>query len=144
LARYAIEDRSGRTSAHEIGRRFEIADGIVGWGSAPFAAVSHLDNEAIDWRGPHAAQTPGRYAPAGQSGSLTVMPGTYGGDQVGMTDLIPSPTGDVMLWLHAITLEPGARPVALTWALVAKLSTISPSPAANAPPIASGVACTAC
>ena len=35
---------------------------------------------SIDWRGPHAVQAPGRYAPAGQSGSLTIMPGTYGGE----------------------------------------------------------------
>ncbi|MFI5225455.1 MAG: CehA/McbA family metallohydrolase [Candidatus Limnocylindrales bacterium] len=113
LADYTIADRSGRSWRRRIRRRFEVNDGIVGWGSAPFAAVGHLDNEAIDWRGPHAVQSPGRYAPAGQSGSLTVMPGTYGGNQVGMTDLIPSPTGDVMVWLHSIALEPGSQPVAL-------------------------------
>ena len=113
LADYALEDGSGRTWRRRIRRRFEVNDGIVGWGSTPFAAVGHLDNEPIDWRGPHAAQTPGRYAPAGQSGSLTVMPGTYGGNQVGMTDLVPSPTDDVMVWLHAIALGPGARPASL-------------------------------
>ncbi len=113
LADYTIEDRSGRSWRRRIRRRFEIDDGIVGWGSAPFAAVGHLDNEPIDWRGPHAVQAPGRYAPAGQSGSLTVMPGTYGGNQVGMTDLIPSPTDDVMVWLHAIALDPGVDPAAL-------------------------------
>ena len=36
-------------------------------------------------------QGPGRYAPPGQSGSLTIMPGTYGGNQVGMSDFVPSP-----------------------------------------------------
>ena len=41
------------------------------------------------------------------------MPGTYGGNQVGMSDFVPSPGGDALLWLHAIALEPGAEPVAL-------------------------------
>jgi hypothetical protein len=113
LADYSVEDGSGRAWRRRIRRRFEVNDGIVGWGSTPFAAVGHLDNEPLDWRGPHATQTAGRYAPAGQSGSLTVMPGTYGGNQVGMSDLVPSPTDDVMVWLHAIALEPGARPVSL-------------------------------
>ena len=56
---------------------------------APSRRSPHLDNEVADWRGPHEAQTPGRYAPAGQSGSLTIMPGTYGANQVGMTDFVP-------------------------------------------------------
>ena len=113
LARYTIVDRSGRTTSRIIRRRFEVNDGILGWGSGAFAAIPHLDNEILDWRGPHAAQGPGRYAATGQSGSLTVMPGTYGGNQVGMSDFVPSPTDDALLWLHAIELEAGSEPVAL-------------------------------
>jgi hypothetical protein len=113
LARYTVVDGSGRTTTQLIRRRFEVNEGILGWGSGAFAAVPHLENEVLDWRGPHAAQGPGRYAPPGQSGSLTIMPGTYGGNQVGMSDFVPSPGGDALLWLHAIRLEPEAEPVAL-------------------------------
>ena len=113
LARYTVVDRSGRTTSRLIRRRFEVNEGILGWGSGAFAAVPHLENEVLDWRGPHAHQGPGRYAPPGQSGSLTIMPGTYGGNQVGMSDFVPSPGGDALLWLHAIRLEPEAEPVAL-------------------------------
>ena len=52
-----------------------------------------------------------RYAPAGQSGILTIMPGTYGGNQVGVTDFVPSPTDDVLLWLHTIELDTSAAPL---------------------------------
>ncbi len=41
------------------------------------------------------------------------MPGTYGANQVGMTDFVPSATDDALLWLHAIALDPSSRPVAL-------------------------------
>ena len=113
LARYTVVERSGRETTRIVRRRFEIDDGILGWGSAPFAAIPHVANEVLDWRGPHAAQGTGRYAPTGQSGSLTIMPGTYGGNQVGMSDFVPSPTDDALLWLHAIELPAGAEPVAL-------------------------------
>jgi hypothetical protein len=113
LARYTVVDRSGRRTGHVIRRRFEIGDGILGWGMTAFAAIAHPQNEVVDWRGPHAVQVPGRYARAGQSGSLTIMPGTYGMSQSGMSDFVPSATGDAFLWLHAIALEAGAQPVAL-------------------------------
>ena len=113
LVRYTVVDRSGRTTSHIIRRRFEINDGILGWGMTAFAAISHLANEVIDWRGPHPVQGPGRYARAGHSGSLTVMPGAYGTSQTGVSDFVPSPTDDALLWLHAIELEADAEPVAL-------------------------------
>ena len=113
LARYTVVDRSGRRTSHRIRRRFEIGDGILGWGMTAFAAIAHPENEVVDWRGPHAVQVPGRYAKAGQSGSLTIMPGTYGMSQSGMSDFVPSATDDAFLWLHAIALEAGAEPVAL-------------------------------
>jgi hypothetical protein len=104
LARYTVVDDRGRRTSRLIRRRFEVNDGILGWGSAAFAAVPHLENEVLDWRGPHRRQVAGRYAPIGQSGVLTVMPGTYGGNQVGMTDFVPSASDDALLWLHAIRL----------------------------------------
>ena len=113
LARYTVLDRSGARTRHEIRRRFEVNDGILGWGSTAFAALPHVENEAIDWRGPHAAQSPGRYAPAGQSGTLTIMPGVYGTSQTGVSDFVPSATDDALLWLVAIELEAGAEPMAL-------------------------------
>jgi hypothetical protein len=106
LARYTIRDAVGGSSSSVIRRRFEIADGILGWGSVAFAAVPHPENEVLDWRGPHPAQTPGRYAAIGHSGTLTVMPGTYGGSQTGMTDFVPSSSDDLLLWLHSIQLDP--------------------------------------
>jgi len=113
LARYTVIDRSGAETSRIIRRRFEVNDGILGWGSGAFAAVPHVANDVIDWRGPHDAQGPGRYAPAGQSGSLTIMPGTYGANQVGVSDYVPSPTDDILLWLHAIRLEAGDEPITI-------------------------------
>jgi hypothetical protein len=113
LARYTVKDKAGRSWSRIIRRRFEVNDGLLGWGSTAFAAIGHLDNEVVDWRGPHPAQGPGRYASAGHSGSLTIMPGTYGANQTGMSDLVPSPSDDALLWLHAIAIEPGAEPVSL-------------------------------
>ncbi|MEO8228720.1 MAG: CehA/McbA family metallohydrolase [Chloroflexota bacterium] len=113
LARYTVVDRTGRSWSRTIRRRFEVNDGILGWGSTAFAAVGHLDNEVADWRGPHASQGPGRYASAGHSGSLTIMPGTYGANQSGMSEFVPSPSQDALLWLHAIELEAGAEPIVL-------------------------------
>ncbi len=113
LARYTVEDRRGRTWERVVRRRFEINDGLLGWGSVAFASVSHLDNEVVDWWGPHPAQNPGRYAPAGHSGSLTIMPGAYGTSLTGVSDFVPSPTDDALLWLHAIEVDPGAALSAL-------------------------------
>jgi hypothetical protein len=113
LARYTVMDQRGPATSRVIRRRFEVGDGILAWGSGPFAAVAHLANEVVDWRGPHPFQGPVRYAPAGQSGSLTIMPGTYGASQTGMTDFVPSPTDDALLWLHAIELNAGSEPAAL-------------------------------
>ena len=113
LARYAVIDADGDRRSRVIRRRFEINDGILGWGSTAFAAIGHLDNDVLDWRGPHPFQEPGRYAAIGHSGSLTVMPGTYGASQTGMTDFVPSATDDALLWLHAIELDRRSEPKAL-------------------------------
>ena len=113
LARYTVVARDGRRIERTIRRRFEVSDGILGWGSVAFASVTHLDNEPLDWRGPHDRQTPGRYAPVGQSGALTVMPGKYGGNVVGASDLVPSADDDAFLWLYAIPLGPDVVPVAM-------------------------------
>ncbi len=113
LARYTVVDKAGREWQRTIRRRFEVNDGILGWGSTAFAALPHVENEVADWRGPHPVQGPGRYAPAGHSGSLTIMPGTYGANQTGVSDFVPSPSDDALLWLHAIEIEAGAEPVSL-------------------------------
>ena len=91
LARYTVVDAAGRSWSRIIRRRFEVNDGILGWGSAAFAAVAHVENEVVDWRGPHPAQGPGRYASAGHSGSLTIMPGTYGAEPGRHDGLRPEP-----------------------------------------------------
>jgi hypothetical protein len=108
LARYELLGQStvqAPPQAVEIRRRFEVADGIIGWGFLPFAAVSHHLDEVIDWRGPFARQTPGRYAPAGHAGPLTTLPGTWAAGQSGAVDYVPSAEDDATLWLHAIPLD---------------------------------------
>ena len=54
--RYEVIGADGRSRSIEIRRRFEIADGIIGWGFLPFEAVGHRADEPVDWRGPHPRQ----------------------------------------------------------------------------------------
>ena len=105
LARYELVGMDGRSQILDVRRRFEINDGIIGWGFLPFAAVGHLADEVVDWRGPHPRQGPGRYAPAGQAGPLTMLPGAWGPAQTGVGDHVPTPDDDVTYWLHAIPID---------------------------------------
>ena len=107
LARYAITFADGTTRAVEIRRRFEIADGIIGWGFIPFAAIGHRADETRDWRGPHPRQEPGRRVAAGQAGLLAMLPGSWGAAQVGIADFVPTADDDATYWLHAIPLGDG-------------------------------------
>jgi hypothetical protein len=102
LARYAIETARGRTVERVIRRRFEINEGIVGWGQGAFTAVPHMVDQPLDWRGPHPVPPPGGYAAPGHAGLLGILPGSWGPGQTGVADSVPSPTGDIALWLHAI------------------------------------------
>ncbi len=104
LATYAVVDRAGTTLTVEVRRRFEINDGIVGWGFLPFAATDHRRDDSVPWQGPHPRQAPGRYAATGHAGPLTTLPGSWGPAQTGVGDHVPSPEGDITLWLHAIPL----------------------------------------
>ena len=113
LARYELTFADGATRVVDVRRRIEIADGIIGWGFVPFAAIDYRADETIDWRGPHARQAPGRYAPAGHGGALTTMPGSWGGAKVGIADFLPSPLDDITYWLHSIPLGGGPGPVSL-------------------------------
>ncbi len=110
LARYEVVYDDGSSQAVDIHRRVEIADGIIGWGFLPFAAIGHRADEALDWRGPYPRQEPGRYAPAGHAGALTMLPGSWAAAQVGAVDFVPTPYDDVTLWLHAIPLNAGREP----------------------------------
>ncbi len=113
LARYELALTNGRTRTLDVRRRFEIADGIIGWGFLPFEAVGHRADEVIDWRGPFARQEPGRLAPAGHAGPLTTLPGTWAAGQSGARDYVPSATDDLTLWLHAIALAEDEAPTSL-------------------------------
>ena len=104
LARYELVDADGRTEVMDVRRRFEINDGIIGWGSLPFTAVGHRRDEVVDWRGPHSRQAEGRYAAAGHAGPLTMLPGAWGPAQTGVADYVPTPRDDATYWLHAIPL----------------------------------------
>jgi hypothetical protein len=105
LARYELVGVDGRMRSVEIRRRFEVNDGIIGWGSLPFVAVGHRADEPVDWRGPHPRQDVGRYAPAGQAGPLTMLPGAWGPAQTGVADFVPTADDDATYWLHAIPLD---------------------------------------
>lgn len=107
LARYELTTTDGALREIEIRRRFEVNDAIIGWGYLPFAAVGHLAEEVVDWRGPHPRQGAGRYAATGDAGPLTMLPGAWGPDLTGIADHLPTPNDDITLWLHAIALTPG-------------------------------------
>jgi hypothetical protein len=107
LARYTVEFTSGRTIEREIRRRFEINDGIVGWGQAAFAALPHPVDTPLDWRGPHPVPGPAFYAEPGHAGLLGILPGSWGPGQTGVADSVPSPTGDIVFWLLAIEIPRG-------------------------------------
>lgn len=109
LAHYELTTTDGARRTVDIRRRFEVNDAIIGWGYLPFAAVGHLAEEVVDWRGPHPRQGPGRYAAVGDAGPLTMLPGAWGPDLTGIADHLPTPDDDLMLWLHAIALTPGTE-----------------------------------
>ena len=104
LARYTVELASGRTIQRDVRRRFEINDGIVGWGQGAFAAVPHPMDTPLDWRGPHPVPGPAGYAEPGHAGLLGILPGSWGPDQTGVSDSVPSPTGDIAFWLMTIEI----------------------------------------
>jgi len=107
LARYTVELASGRTIESVMRRRFEVNEGIVGWGQGAFAALAHLVDTPLDWRGPYPAMPAGGYAEPGHAGLLGILPGSWGPAQTGVADSVPSPTGDIALWLHAIEIPDG-------------------------------------
>jgi hypothetical protein len=111
LARYVVETAAGRLVDREIRRRFEVNDGIVGWGQAAFAAVPHLVDTPLDWRGPHPVPAPAGYAAPGDAGLLGILPGSWGPAQTGVADSVPSPTGDIALWLHVLEVPGGPADV---------------------------------
>jgi hypothetical protein len=106
LATYTLEFADGHTRDVEIRRRFEIADGIIGWGFLPFEAVGHRADEPLDWRGPYPRQSRGRYAPAGHAGALGMLPASWGVFQTAVADFVPTPHDDITYWLHAIPIAP--------------------------------------
>jgi hypothetical protein len=112
LARYTVELASGRTIAGVMRRRFEVNEGIIGWGQGAFAALAHLTDTPLDWRGPYPAMPAGGYAEPGHAGLLGILPGSWGPAQTGVADSVPSPTGDIALWLHAIEIPGGPLDVA--------------------------------
>lgn len=113
LARYTLETVSGGDAGGGlVRRRFEVNEGIVGWGQGAFAAVPHPVELPLDWRGPHPVPRPGGYAEPGHAGLLGILPGSWGPGQTGVADSVPSPTGDIALWLYAIEVAGGAAAVA--------------------------------
>ncbi|MEA2577773.1 MAG: hypothetical protein QOD78_1361 [Chloroflexota bacterium] len=112
LARYTLELASGRSVEAIVRRRFEINEGIVGWGQGAFAAVPHVIDQPLDWFGPYPAMPPGGYAEPGHAGLLGILPGSWGPAQTGVSDSVPSPTGDIALWLYVMEVPGGTTDVA--------------------------------
>jgi hypothetical protein len=111
LARYELVLASGTTHETTVRRRFEVNEGIVGWGQNAFAATPHTMDATLDWRGPYPAIGTAHYARAGEAGLLGVLPGSWGPAQTGVADSVPSPTGDIVLWLHVIEVPDGPAPL---------------------------------
>ena len=107
LARYTIESVGGQRTDRTIRRRFEVNEGIIGWGQGAFAARPHMLDEPLEWQGPLPGQEPARYAPPGQAGLLATLPGAWGPAQTGVADSVPSPTDEIVLWLHEIAVPDG-------------------------------------
>lgn len=112
------------TAPHEVvlRRRFEVNEGVIGWGNGAFLALPHRMELPIDPLGPHPRQEPGRYAPVGHAGPMTILPGGWGARQPGVEDHVPSATDDIMLWLHAIDLRLDGRPTRVDRVRLAPLS----------------------
>ena len=53
------------TIAGVMRRRFEVNEGIIGWGQGAFAAVAHTIDTPLDWRGPYPAMPVGWLRRAG-------------------------------------------------------------------------------
>ena len=104
LARYTVEAGSGPVVERIVRRRFEVNEGIVGWGQGAFAAIPHPVDAPLDWRGPHPVPAPAGYAAPGEAGLLGILPGSWGPAQTGVADSVPSPTGDIVFWLFALEI----------------------------------------
>ena len=114
LAQLTVQLDVGDPVETTLRRRFEVNEGIIGWGSGAFLAMPHRAEEPVDPRGPHPRQEPGRLAGAGHAGPLTVLPGGWGPAQTAVQDHVPSATDELMLWLHAVDVrdpEGGVRVV---------------------------------
>ena len=80
LARYTR--RAGLRAVASRGvmrRRFEVNEGIIGWGQGAFAARARTTIDTpLDWRGPYPAMPAGGYAEPGHAGLLGILPGSLG------------------------------------------------------------------
>jgi hypothetical protein len=113
LARYEVIGADDGRRSIGVRRRFQLADGIIGWGFLPFEALGHRADEPVDWRGPHPRQSAGRYASPGHAGPLGMLPAGWGPAQTSVSDFVPTPDDDITLWLHAIPVIPGEVPAAI-------------------------------
>lgn len=102
LAQVAVTLDDGNRVDVVLRRRFEVNEGIIGWGSMAFRAVPHRVESPVEPLGAHPPQQPGRYAPTGHAGPMTILPGGWGARQSGVEDHVPSATDELMFWLHAI------------------------------------------
>src|SRR5574341_1455552 len=81
LADYILVYRDASEHRQQIRRRFEIAEPIMTFGQAPFAAIAHAKNVSRDFRGPHARNDWGlsqRGIRLGASTAMTFSPAARG------------------------------------------------------------------
>ena len=114
LARYEIELADGRTVSLDVRRRFEVADGIIGWGFLPFAAIGHRIDETLDWRGPYPRQVAGPLRTGGpRRRADRSCPARGAPARPGSPTPCRRRSTTSRYWLHAVALPPGAVPVRL-------------------------------
>lgn len=109
LASMTVTARDAPPRQVVLRRRFEVNEGIIGWGSGAFLALPSRTERPVDPLGPHPRQAPGRFAPVGHAGPMTILPGGWGARQPGVEDHVPSATDEIMLWLHAVDLRSDGR-----------------------------------
>lgn len=102
LARYTLVYADGDEQHQVIRRRFEVNEW---WSTLPpvsFASVDHSGHRSADWRGPHPAQLPPVFGPAGSS-SMLALPGSWAVNQSGIQDdhAVDAP----WYWLYALPVR---------------------------------------
>ncbi len=115
LADYILIYRDASEHRQQIRRRFEIAEPIMTFGQAPFAALAHAKNGPLDFRGPHERNAWGLSQRSIRLGAsegpvplkcwLYALPNPHAGKE--LTAIRLEPTGADRLCIAGLTLYHG-------------------------------------